>query len=87
MKIKSECCPTEKLFKACAVNYPNVISISIFPWDSILKIKSKYCCTENLVFDFEIVITLNELVLSQKLVLDFVKIITVIELVLIQTRK
>jgi len=48
LKIKSECCPTEKLFKACAVNYPNVISISIFPWDSILKIKSKYCLTEKL---------------------------------------
>jgi hypothetical protein len=43
--------------------------------------------SQKLVFDFEIVITLNELVLSQKLVFDFVKIITVIELVLIQTCK
>jgi hypothetical protein len=43
--------------------------------------------SQKLVFDFEIVITLNELVLSQKLVFDVVKIITVIELVLIQTCK
>ena len=43
--------------------------------------------SQKLVFDFEIVITLNELVLSQKLVFDSVTIITVIELVLIQTRK
>ena len=43
--------------------------------------------SQKLVFDFEIVITLNELVLSQKLVFDSVKIITVIELVLIKTRK
>ena len=43
--------------------------------------------SQTLVFDFEIVITLNELVLSQKLVFDSVTIITVIELVLIQTRK
>ena len=43
--------------------------------------------SQELVFDFEIVITLNELVLSQKLVFDVIKIITVIELVLIQTRK
>jgi hypothetical protein len=43
--------------------------------------------SQKLVFDFEKVITLNELVLSQKLVFDVIKIITVIELVLIQTRK
>jgi len=43
--------------------------------------------SQELDFDFEIVITLNELVLSQKIVFDSVTIITVIELVLIQTRK
>ena len=43
--------------------------------------------SQELDFDFEIVITFNELVLSQKLVFDSVTIITVIELVLIQTRK
>ena len=42
--------------------------------------------SQELVFDFEIVITLNELVLSQKLVFDSVT-ITVIELVLIETPK
>ncbi len=43
--------------------------------------------SQELDFDFEIVITLKELVLSQKLVFDSITIITVIELVLIQTRK
>ena len=43
--------------------------------------------SKELDFDFEIVITLTELVLSQKLVFDSVTIITVIELVLIQTHK
>ncbi len=43
--------------------------------------------SQELDFDFEIVITLKELVLSQKLVFDSVTIIIVIELVLIQTRK
>ena len=43
--------------------------------------------SQKLVFDFEIVITLNELVLSQKLVFDFEVIITVLELVLIRIPK
>ena len=48
---------------------------------------SEHDPSQELDFDFEIVITLNELVLSQKLVFDSITIITVIELVLIQTRK